>query len=130
MNIQVIQIEKITLEWSGWHSFSEISLDVRNAKLKIPDKAGVYEVIPRKGCDKKLTIGQTSNLRDRIRQGLVSGTAPHSTGKRIRKAFSNADFKNIKVRWAVTIRPKAVEEDLHKSYRAMFNCLPKYTKIT
>ena len=95
MNIQVIQIEKITLEWSGWHSFSEISLDVRNAKLKIPDKAGVYEVIPRKGCDKKLTIGQTSNLRDRIRQGLVSGTAPHSTGKRIRKAFSNADFKNI-----------------------------------
>lgn len=63
----------------------------------------------------------------RIKQGLVKGKVPHSAGKRIR---AQEDLSRLVVRWAVTDRPAAVEEELHKKYKAKFGELPKYTEHT
>jgi hypothetical protein len=130
METQDIQIEKITMSWSEWYSFSNIAIDQRKSKIKIPPSAGVYEAILTDGCEERLTIGKANNLRHRIRQGLVKGKIPHSSGKRVRLNVKGMDFQNIQVRWAETIRPCAVEEELHKLYKNKFGCLPKYTMKT
>jgi hypothetical protein len=75
----------------------------------------------------RLHIGRTGNLRMRIRQGLVKGATPHSTGKRIRQ---EEEVSRLVVRWAVTERPAAGEEELHRLYRQQFGRLPKYTLLT
>jgi hypothetical protein len=52
---------------------------------------------------------------------------PHSTGEKIR---ANEDIAEIYVRWAVTDRPSAAEEELHRQYKAKFGQLPQYTVHT
>ena len=42
----------------------------------------------------------------------------------------NLDFSKIVVRWAVTDRPSATEEDLHKRHVEKHGRLPKYVKRT
>jgi hypothetical protein len=74
-----------------------------------------------------LHIGKASDLRMRIRQGLVKGAVPHSTGKRIHQ---EEDVSRLVIRWAVTERPGAAEEELHCLYRREFGRLPKYTLRT
>jgi len=130
MEIQHIQIEPIELNWSEWYSFSDVILDAGNSKIKIPKSSGVYEAILAIESRERLTIGQTTNLRQRIRDALVNGTMPHSAGEKIRSSVTDVEFKNILVRWATTIRPHAIEEELHRLYKKMFNCLPKYTTKT
>jgi hypothetical protein len=63
----------------------------------------------------------------RIIRALILGKLKHSTGKKIR---ANEELLKLVVRWAETDRPAAVEEELHRRYRAKFGELPKYTKIT
>ena len=63
----------------------------------------------------------------RIKQGLVKGKAPHSAGDRIR---AKEDVSKIVVRWAITNRPPAVEEEMHKKHLNRFGKLPKYVKHT
>jgi len=89
-------------------------------------KAGVYEA---KYVDdeQRLTIGKASDLRMRVKQGLVKGKTLHSAGKRIR---ANEDIRKVVVRWAITDRPAAVEEELHRRHRERFGRLPKYTQYT
>jgi hypothetical protein len=81
---EVINIPPITLKWSGWVEWDEIKKDTRMGGIKIPNmKPGVYEA-KYVDCEERLTIGRASDLRMRIRQGLVKGKTPHSAGERIR----------------------------------------------
>ena len=123
-----IHIEPIVLEWSYWHSWEEVERDARQYGVVVPNKeAGVYEV---KLADERklLMIGRTNDLRMRIKQGLVRGKVPHSVGERIRADMKEGNVRasDIGIRWAVTDRPAAVAEELHKRYKALFGELPKY----
>jgi len=77
--------------------------------------------------EERLTIGKASDLRMRIKQGLVKGKTPHSAGNKIR---DSEDTSKILVRWAITNRPAAAEEELHKRYVKKFGKLPKYVQHT
>lgn len=124
---EIIRIPEITLEWSDWYSWNDIIKDARKGGIMMPNKkSGVYEV-KYKDADKRLTIGKASDLRKRIRQGLVKGNTPHSAGKKIRK---EEDTSNIVIRWAITDRPGAAEEELHRRHKEKFGELPKYVEHT
>lgn len=128
MDIRYIEIPPITLDWSEWFVWSRFKLDARSDPnaIRLPNSPGVYEA--RLIDDgKRLTIGRGSNLRMRVKQGLVKGKVPHSAGKRIRK---EEDTSAIIIRWAETERPAAVEEELHRRHIEIFGRLPKYTERT
>jgi len=127
MEMQNIIIPPIYLEWSEWAGWNDLIEDARSGGIRIPNgKPGVYEAKLRNNLE-RLTIGKASDLRMRIRQGLIKGKTPHSAGKRIR---SNEDISQIEIRWAETDRPCAVEEELHKQYVTRFGKWPKYTDHT
>jgi hypothetical protein len=128
MERQVIHIPDIVIEWSAWTRWSDLLIDSRaGLGVRIPNNTpGVYEV-RLVGSTERLTIGKASDLRMRIKQGLVKGKTPHSTGIKIR---ANEVPDQLEVRWAVTDRPAAVEEELHSRYREAFGRFPKYTQHT
>ncbi|HHT9126095.1 MAG TPA: hypothetical protein ACFYD6_09805 [Candidatus Brocadiia bacterium] len=127
MVIEIINIPSVELEWCEWVAWNNLKVDARDTfGIKVPNKAGIYEV-KYVDTEERLTIGKAKNLSMRVKQGLVKGTIPHSTGEKIRP---NEDVSKIIVRWAVTDRPAAVEEELHKRYQDKFGKLPKYTKHT
>jgi len=127
MENEIIEIPRIKLNWSEWHSWNALIEDARSGGIKIPNGIpGVYEVRYVESKE-RLTIGRASDLRMRIRQGLVKGKTKHSSGKTIR---ANEDVSRLFVRWAETDRPAAVEEELHRRYLSKFGELPKYTKHT
>ena len=118
-----ICIPPIALEWSEWHWWEDIEDDARYGGVAVPNgQPGVYEV---KLADERklLAIGRATDLRMQIKQGLVRGKAPHSAGKRIR---AKEDVHEIGIRWAVTDRPAAVAEELHRRHKGRFGGLPKY----
>src|SRR5215217_1196585 len=125
-----LDIGTIILDWSPWIPWGDVLLDNRGgAGVSIPNHVpGVYEVryADHKAAE-RLHIGRTNDLRRRIRQGLVKGAVPHSTGKRIRQ---EEDVSRLVIRWAVAERPGAAEEELHSLYRRKFGRLPKYTLQT
>ena len=125
---QIINIPTIRLEWSEWLPWNDLKIDARSRDgIRVPNKQpGVYEV-RYVDSEERLTVGKASDLRHRVKQGLVKGIAPHSTGKRIR---GNEDVSRLLVRWAKTDRPAATEEDLHIKYCERYGNLPKYTKHT
>ena len=125
---ETIRIPEIELKWSDWYGWEQVAKDARSFDgVHIPNfKPGVYEAKHR-DAEERLTIGKASDLRMRVRQGLVKGKTAHSTGDRIRR---NEDVSTIVIRWAETSRPAAVEEDLHLRYRERFGGLPKHTKST
>ena len=95
--------------------------------MVIPNgKTGVYEV-KYKDKNERLTIGKASDLRMRVKQGLVRGKTPHRAGEAIR---TKEDLSQLVVRWARAERPAAVEEELHRKYRKRFGRLPKYVHHT
>jgi hypothetical protein len=128
MEKQAIHIPTIELDWSDWAKWDNVKIDSRSGQgVLVPNGVpGVYEV-RMSGAEERLTIGKASDLRMRIKQGLVKGKAKHSSGEKIR---ASEDTSRIEIRWAVTDRPAAVEEDLHKKYEARFGRLPKYTEHT
>jgi hypothetical protein len=93
--------------------------------VSIPNMvAGVCEVRSiDNDADDRVYIGKAGDLRLRVRQGLVKGKLPHSGEKRIRE---QEDVSRLVIRWAVTTRPAAAEEELHRAYRARFGRLPTY----
>lgn len=125
---ETIVIPAIGLEWSEWVEWTQLQLDARSSGgVRIPNgQPGVYEA-HHKDSEERLTIGKAGNLRFRIRQGLIHGKAPHSSGQAIRM---NENVSTIVLRWAVTTRPSAVEEELHRRYKEKFGRLPKYTQHT
>ncbi|HLY60710.1 MAG TPA: hypothetical protein VKV95_08075 [Terriglobia bacterium] len=128
MSIQELVIGTISLKWGDWVAWNVLKVDNRSKLgVSVPRKPGVYEVRRIPKFDRRLTIGKAANLRGRVKSGLVRGVAKHSTGKRIRE---NENGSNLQVRWAVTYRPGAAEEELHQIYRKRFGKLPKYVKCT
>jgi hypothetical protein len=124
---QRIAIPPIVLDWSDWIPWNRLKIHANKQQgISVPSDPGVYEV-KLGNSQERLTIGKTGNLRNRIKGGLVKGYFPHSTGERIRKI---EDVSQIVVRWAVTDRPSAVEEELHRIYIQTFGQLPKHTKST
>ena len=128
MFTQTLHIPPIVLDWSTWVAWNDLKLDARSpGGVTVPNKVpGIYEVRC-KHAQERLHIGRASNLRMRVKRGLVKGKVPHSTGKRIR---ASEDVSRIVVRWAVTGRPAAAEEELHRQHRAEFGRLPKHTRRT
>lgn len=128
MPTERINIPRIALEWSEWVPWDDLKIDARSeGGLRVPNRTpGVYEARFAES-EERLTIGKAANLRRRIKQGLVKGKARHSAGKKIR---ASEDVSTIVVRWAVTDRPAAVEEELHRRHRVKFGRLPTYTKHT
>ena len=127
-DIDRIAIPEIVLRWSSWYGWQDLVRDARQGGVTIPNgQPGVYEV-KRPDSEERLTIGKASDLRMRIRQGLIKGKIPHSPGERMRA--EGVDCARLLVRWAVTERPAAVEEELHRRYRDRFGKLPEYTKRT
>ncbi len=114
--------------WSDWTSWESLKVDRRSGQgVIVPNKIpGVYEVSVI-GSGERLTIGGTTNLRRRIKRDLVNPKGKHSAGKKIR---ASEDTSKIELRWAITNRPAAAEEDLHMRYVAKFGQLPEYTKHT
>lgn len=126
---QVLMIQEITLDWSKWYKWALFLLDARKDKENAanpPEKPGIYEarII---GVNERLTIGKASNLRRRVKQGLVKGKVPHTSGDKIRK-YENLNI--VEVRWAETSRPAAAEEELHHRYVKRNAKMPKYTDHT
>jgi len=127
MEEEIIDIPSVTLRWSDWVHWDEIKKDARKGGIKIPNKKpGVYEA-KYEDSEERLTIGKASDLRRRVRQGLVKGKTQHSAGEKIR---ANEDTSRIVVRWAITDRPATVEEELHKRHLNKFGTLPKYVEHT
>lgn len=128
MSKQIIRIPKIVLDWSDWVNWRELRKDARgNSCVRVPNRTpGVYEV-KYANADRLLTVGKAADLRMRVKQGLVKGKVPHSAGEKIRVKENTL---KIVVRWAVTDRPAAVEEELHRKYKAKFGKLPKYVDHT
>jgi len=128
MEIRSIIIPPIQLDWSEWEKWNGIILDARGGGgIFIPNyKPGVYEA-RLQDEERRLTIGKASNLRFRVRQGLVKDKSSHSSGKDIRE---KEDLSKVVVRWAETDRPAAVEEHLHMAHLKRFGEPPKYTDHT
>jgi hypothetical protein len=120
-----IVIAPITLKWSAWTWWDVVAMDTRaHPGARVPNKRpGVYEVREH-GQDERLTIGKAGDLRHRVKQGLVRGKAPHPAGVSIR---TNEDVNRVEIRWALTERPAAVEEELHRRHRLRHGRLPRYT---
>jgi hypothetical protein len=127
MEKQSIVIPPIQLSWSEWVPWGTLKLHALSRQgVVVPQYCpGVYEV-RLIGAQERLTIGKASDLRMRIKGRLLKGRK-HSSGERI---LANEDTSRVEVRWAFTDRPAAVEEDLHKIYKARFGCLPRYTQHT
>lgn len=123
-----MKIPSIKLEWSDWVPWDNLKVDARRrGGIEVPNKKpGVYEAKYR-DAEKRLTIGKTADLRRRIKQGLVKGKSKHSAGDKIR---ANEDTSRIVVRWAITDRPAATEEELHKRHSDGFGKFPKYVEYT
>ena len=127
METTIIEITPIRLEWSEWIKWEELTVDARSGGVIVPNRiSGVYEV-KYENSEERLTIGKATNLRYRIKQGLVKGKSPHSAGKHIRE---HEGVSRLIVRWACTDRPACAEEELHRIYLNKYGSLPKYVKHT
>jgi hypothetical protein len=73
----------MSLIWSEWIPWNTLTTDGRGlGGVNVPPKPGVYEAKSVEAMD-SLHIGQTDNLRRRVKQGMVRGNIPHSAGERI-----------------------------------------------
>jgi hypothetical protein len=125
---KILEIGTITLKLSSWAPWRDLLIDNRGGfGVYIPNqKPGIYEVkrADHSG-DERLYIGQTGDLRLRVRQGLVKGKIGHPAGTKI---CSFEDTSKLSVRWAETSRPACAEEELLHEYRARFGILPLYNR--
>jgi hypothetical protein len=121
-----LDLPPLTLLWYRWERWEDL-VEYGSAIVILPSrKCGVYEV-KLAGSEERLAIGRAANLRSRILHGLVWGTSEHTAGRKIRE---NEDLSRLYVRWAVTDRPAAAEEELHRRHLEKFGRLPKYTLRT
>ncbi len=109
MEKETINIPSIELEWSCWICWNQLKNDLS----MVPGISGVYEVKLINENEEMLHIGRSKEqgLRERIRK-MLNGRN-HSSGERI---IAHEDITKVYVRWAVTDRPFAVEEELHLCY--------------
>ena len=123
---EVIGLPCVELEWSEWVPWEKLKTDARKGGIPVPNKKpGVYEV-RRQDEARRLHIGKAADLRRRIKQHMLKGQN-HSAGERI---LAGENTHHLLIRWAVTDRPAAVEEELHKRHESMFGRLPEYDHHT
>ncbi|MBM3476262.1 MAG: hypothetical protein FJX75_23565 [Armatimonadetes bacterium] len=121
-----LEIPKIVLRWSyaeRWVDIAGIGEYADEVYLP-PSEPGVYRV--RQSSDQPLLyIGKSKNLRRRVVDGLVKGMIVHAAGERIRES---EDVRELVIRWAVTDRPAAAEEELLRQHVKLWGALPKYVE--
>lgn len=121
-----IELGPIHVAWYAWERWEDIA-EHGVAIIGIPkNSSGIYEarIV---GAKERLTIGRASDLRTRILHGLIRGSMPHPAGDKIR---ADEDLAQVEVRWALTSRPAAIEEELHQRHVERFGYLPKHTLRT
>jgi len=125
---QRLDLRAIELKWSKWHCWEDLARDDRGAGgVHVPEGTpGVYEAKV-EGENERLTIGRASDLYARVKDSLVSGRKYRRGGDKIR---ANEDLSKVRVRWAVTDRPAAAEEELHLQHIRQHGRLPRYTQRT
>jgi hypothetical protein len=123
-----LDLRAIELKWSEWFTWEDLAKDDRRGEgIQVPDGTpGVYEA-KLEGANDFLMIGKAADLQSRIKAGLVKGSLRHEAGAKIR---ANEDLSRVRVRWALTGRPAAAEEELHQQHLRRFGRLPKYTQRT
>jgi hypothetical protein len=123
---EFIEFPRIHLQRSRWERWEEVAEHGR-AILDVPaDPPGVYEVAY---ChdEPRLYTGRSIDLRSRVLHALPRGTMAHPAGDAIR---ANEEVWRLRIRWALTDRPAAVEEEFHRRHIERFGALPQYTQHT
>ena len=116
-----VHIDPILLEWSEWHSWRAVDLDVRKGGTIVPSSRGVYEA-KFSNSEERLAIGKAKDLRMCVKQGLMRWQPGHQSGVDV------LWHQDVVVRWAATERPAAVVEELQIRHKGRFGELPKYTR--
>jgi hypothetical protein len=126
--VQALEIPPIVLAWSSWQRWDDLRRDERvRTGPRVPiGRPGVYEVI-KEHTTERLTIGRAADLRARVKHQLVMGHGTHPVRNAILKG---EDTSRVLIRWALTDRPAAAEEELHRLYVRQHGRLPKYTQRT
>jgi hypothetical protein len=116
------------LAWSAWVPWNDLLQDERHRiGPRVPiGRSGVYEVI-RAHTTERLATGRAADLRARVKHQLVMGHGHHPVRNAILKG---EDTRKLLIRWALTDRPAAAEEALHKDHLRQHGRLPKYTQRT
>jgi len=126
--VQALELPPIVLAWSAWTRWDDLRQDERlRTGPRVPiGRPGVYEVIKEHHVE-RLAIGRTVNLRERVKHELAMGNGKHAVHDAIVKG---EDTSRVLIRWAVTDRPSAAEEELHRRHLRQHGKLPKYTQRT
>ena len=126
--VERLRASGLVLRWSPWERWDDLAVDRRGGTgIDVPQRrSGVYEVAT-EGKGARLVIGKAARLAKRIKTDLVRGKGTHPAGDKIR---AHEDTSQLLVRWALTDRPAAAEEELHQQHIRKHGALPKYTQRT
>lgn len=125
MGKDVLRHHPITLRWSPWVRWTALSAQ---GYAVISEATGVYEARAKWAKGRRLAVGQSDNLRRRVRQ-LVRGRN-HSAGKRIAADIRSGRFaeSDLSVRWAMTDHAACAEAALHCRHRERFGDNPEHVR--
>jgi hypothetical protein len=112
----------MALAWSPWTPWEDVE---REDGVTLPSGPGVYEVKRRGEDGPLLHIGKADILQRRCQEYLVRRKGPHSAGERMYRA---ENVNSLRVRWAETQHPLAIEGKLHRRHVGAFGQLPLYTR--
>ena len=115
---QNLEIGTVNLDWCEWTPWREVG------EPGIPQESGVYEARHLDyAANERLYIGMAKVLRRRVYRGMIRNSH-HAAGV----IPQEQDTVQVMVRWAVTSRPAAAEEELLRAYVDEFGRLPQYNK--
>jgi len=121
-----LEIGTIHLRWSYLEQWEDLAgTGEHAAEVSLPpDEPGVYEVY-RRGQPAPIYIGQSANLKRRIMNAMIQGTAIHQAGRKMRE---NEKPSELSIRWAPTERPAAAEEELYRLHAQMWGTPPEHAR--
>jgi hypothetical protein len=115
---QDLPIGTVTLDWCEWTAWPEVR------EASIPWEPGVYEVRHLNHPNsERLYIGMAKALQRRVYRGMIRNSH-HAAGT----IPQDHESTQVLVRWAVTPRPAAAEEELIRAYIEQFGQLPQYAR--
>lgn len=115
---QDLPIGTVTLDWCEWTAWPEVR------EAFIPWEPGVYEVRHlNRPNGERLYIGMAKALQRRVYRGMIRNSH-HAAGA----IPQDHESTQVLVRWAVTPRPAAAEEELIRAYIEQFGQLPQYAR--
>ena len=127
--VEEIELPTVVLRWSYFERWEDVATGMADGERidTPPDEPGVYEVAGDSRDGSRLYIGRAADLKSRVCYALIVEKPPHPAGQKIRE---NEDLAQLSIRWAVTDRPAAVEEELHRRHIETYGRWPKYTMRT